>query len=56
MKKRREYTEEEKARLESLRKPFDICLPETPQDKFHYMASKNQALAKLKDEFDLKFE
>jgi len=49
------YTEEEKQKLQSLHKKFDVFLPLTMQDCYHYLASKNKLVNKLKDDFDLKF-
>lgn len=55
MEKKAKYTEEEKHKLQSLRRKFDVFLPLTMQDCYHYLASKNKLVNKLKDNFDLKF-
>jgi hypothetical protein len=52
----KDWTEEEKEKLKKLRLQFDIWVPETSQDKFHYLANKNKALIKLKNEFKLDTE
>lgn len=52
----KDRTEEEKEKLKKLRLPFDIWMPETGQDKFHYLANRNKALTKLKDKFKLEIE